>query len=187
MISHKVSSEISYIWDSLVAQTVKSLPTTWETQVWSLGRKDPLEKEMVAHPSILAWKIPWMEESGRLQSMGLQRVGRDWSDFISHIMRCKIHLNNKNSGGIYVYIMYNYILLYDAYWYYIIFILRGQQRMRWLDSITDSMDMNLSKFQEIVENRSLACCSSQGRKELHPTQRLKNNNNILCIFYILLS
>ena len=49
----------------------------WETQVRSLGREDPLEKEMVALLSILAWKIPWMEESGRLQSMGLQRVGHD--------------------------------------------------------------------------------------------------------------
>ena len=60
-----------------MAQTVKGLPAMWETQVRSLGRKDPLEKEMAAHSSILAWKIPWMEEPGRLQSMGLQRVGHD--------------------------------------------------------------------------------------------------------------
>ena len=56
---------------------VKRLPTTWETQVLSLGREEPLEKEMAAHSSTLAWKIPWMEEPGRLQSMGLQRVGHD--------------------------------------------------------------------------------------------------------------
>ena len=62
---------------SLVAQTVKRLPTMWETWVQSLGREDLLEKEMAAHSSILAWKIPWMEESGRLQSMGSQRVGHD--------------------------------------------------------------------------------------------------------------
>ena len=49
----------------------------WETQVRSLGGEDPLEKEMAAHSSILAWKIPWMVEPGRLQSMGLQRVGHD--------------------------------------------------------------------------------------------------------------
>ena len=61
---------------SLVAQMVKCLPTMWETWVQSLGRED-LEKEMVIHSSILAWKIPWMEEPGRLQSMGLQRVGHD--------------------------------------------------------------------------------------------------------------
>ena len=59
---------------SLVAQTVKSLPTMWETQVQSLGWKDPLEKEMATHSSTLAWKIPLAEEPGRLQSMVSQRV-----------------------------------------------------------------------------------------------------------------
>ena len=59
---------------SLVAQMVKSLPIVWETQVQSLGRKDPLEKEMATHSSILAWKIPGTEEPCRLQSMGSQRV-----------------------------------------------------------------------------------------------------------------
>ena len=54
-----------------VAQTVRNLPTMWETQVLSLGQEDPLEKEMAAHSSTLAWKIPWTEEHGRLQSMGL--------------------------------------------------------------------------------------------------------------------
>ena len=62
---------------SLVAQRVKHLPTMWETQVQSLGQEDPLEKEMATHSSILAWKIPWTEERGRLQPMGLQRVGHD--------------------------------------------------------------------------------------------------------------
>ena len=62
---------------SLVAQTVKNLPTIQETWVQSLGQEDPLEKEMATHSSILAWKIPWMEEPGRLQSMGSQRVGHD--------------------------------------------------------------------------------------------------------------
>jgi hypothetical protein len=60
-----------------VAQTVKHLPIVWETQVQSLGWEDLLEKEMAAHSCILAGKIPWMEEPGRLQSMGLQRVGHD--------------------------------------------------------------------------------------------------------------
>ena len=62
---------------SLVAQMVKRLPTTRETWVRSLGREDPLEKEMATLSSILAWKIPWMEEPGGLQSMGSQRVGHD--------------------------------------------------------------------------------------------------------------
>ena len=61
----------------MVAQTVKRLPTMQETQVQSLGREDLLEKEMATHSSILAWKIPWMEDPGRLQSMGLQRVGHN--------------------------------------------------------------------------------------------------------------
>ena len=65
-------------WTSLVAQTVKCLPTVRETYVWSLGREDPLEKAMAAHSSTLAWKIPWTEEHGRLQSMGLQRVRHDF-------------------------------------------------------------------------------------------------------------
>ena len=60
---------------SLVAQTVKRLPTMRETQVQSLGREDPLEREMATHSSILAWRIP--EEPGRLQSMGSQRVGHN--------------------------------------------------------------------------------------------------------------
>jgi len=62
---------------SLVAQMVKRLPTMWETWVQSLSWEDLLEKEMATHSSILAWKIPWMEEPGRLQSMGSQRVGHD--------------------------------------------------------------------------------------------------------------
>ena len=56
-----------------MAQTVKHLPTMQETQVRSLGQEDPLEKEMAAHSSTLAWKIPWTEERGRLQSMGSQK------------------------------------------------------------------------------------------------------------------
>ena len=56
---------------------VKCLPVMWETQVRSLGWEEPLEKEMATHSSILDWKILWTEETGRLQSMGLQRVGHD--------------------------------------------------------------------------------------------------------------
>ena len=51
----------------------------WNTWVWSIGWEDPLEKEMATHTSILAWKIPWMEEPGGLQSMGVQRVDKDWA------------------------------------------------------------------------------------------------------------
>ena len=60
-----------------MAYTVKCLPTRQETWVGSLGGEDPLEKEMATYSSTLAWKIPWMEESGGLQSLGSQRVGQD--------------------------------------------------------------------------------------------------------------
>ena len=65
-----------------MAQRVKCLPAMQETRVRSLGQEDPLEKEMATHSSTLAWKIPWMEEPGSLQSMGSQRVRR-LSDFPS--------------------------------------------------------------------------------------------------------
>ena len=64
-------------WASLVAQMVKNLPVMQETWGASLGWEDPLEKGMDTHSSILAWRIPWTEEHGRLQSMGLQRVRHD--------------------------------------------------------------------------------------------------------------
>ena len=66
-----------------MAQIVKCLPTMWETQVRSLGQEDPLEKEMATHSSTLAWKIPWTEEPGSLQSMGSQRVRHDRATSLS--------------------------------------------------------------------------------------------------------
>ena len=61
----------------LVPQTVKNLPAMQDIWVQSLGQEDPLEKEMATHSRILAWRIPWTEEPGRLQSTGLQRVGHN--------------------------------------------------------------------------------------------------------------
>ena len=69
-----VSSELEA---SLVAHMVKNLPTIQETKVRSLGQEDPLEKGMATHSSIPAWRIPWTDEPGGLQSMRLQRVGHD--------------------------------------------------------------------------------------------------------------
>ena len=60
-----------------MAQTVKNLPAMQETQVQSLDQEDPLEKEMATPSSVLAWRIPWIEESGGLQSVGSQRIGHD--------------------------------------------------------------------------------------------------------------
>ena len=76
-----------------MAQLVKNLLAMWETWVQSLGWEDPLEKEMATHSSTLAWKIPWMEEHGRLQSMGSQRVGRTRLHFHFHFIvlyGCKV-------------------------------------------------------------------------------------------------
>ena len=70
-------------WDFPVAQRLKPLPAMRKTWVRSLGWEDRLEKEMVTHSSILAWRIPWMEKPGRLQSMGSQRVGHDWATSLS--------------------------------------------------------------------------------------------------------
>ena len=61
-----------------MAQMIKNLPAAQETCVQSLGQEDPLEKGMATHSSILAWRIPWTENSGGLQAMGSQRVGHDW-------------------------------------------------------------------------------------------------------------
>ena len=68
-----------FSWASLVAQTVKNSPAMQETRIQSLDWEDPLEKGMATLSSILAWRIPWTEEPGRLQSMGFQRVGHKWA------------------------------------------------------------------------------------------------------------
>jgi len=73
----KKCSIVSVLGASLVAQIVKRLSTMWETRVQSLGQEDPLETAMATHSSTLAWKIPWTEEPGGVQSMGSQRVGHD--------------------------------------------------------------------------------------------------------------
>ena len=71
---------------SLVAKRVNRLPAMWETRVRSLGWEDPLQKEMVTHSSILAWRIPWTEESSGLQSTGSQRAGYNWETSLSFFL-----------------------------------------------------------------------------------------------------
>ena len=84
---------------SLVAQMVKRLPATRETQIRSLVREDPLEKEMAIHSSTLAWKIPWTEEPDGPQSMGSQRVGHDWAtSFSFHLKRLRGNLPGYSTG-----------------------------------------------------------------------------------------
>ena len=83
-----------------MAQRLKGLPAMQETWVWSLGWEDTLEKEMATHSSILAWRIPWMEEPGGLQSTGLQRVRRD---FIFTFLSLSYHFTR----------LHIYALIYD--------------------------------------------------------------------------
>ena len=71
---------------SVVAQRLKCLPAMWETWVRSLGWEDPLEKEMATYSSILAWRTPWTEEPGRLQSMGSQRLGHDRATSLTYLL-----------------------------------------------------------------------------------------------------
>ena len=78
---------------SLVAQRLKHLPPMRETWVWSLGQEDPLEKEMATHSSILAWRIPWTEEPGELQSTGSQRVRHDWVTLLTYFVVRNLPIN----------------------------------------------------------------------------------------------
>ena len=88
-----VSNDRSHLevgnWACLVAQMVKNPPAAQEIWVQSLGREDLLEKEMATHSSILAWRIPQTEEPDRLQSMGSQRVGHDWTTSLSAFWLCQ--------------------------------------------------------------------------------------------------
>ena len=101
----------------------------WETWVWSLGGEDPLEEGMATHSSILAWRIPWTEEPGGLQSMGSQRVGHDWATkhifffFLKHILLIvkrevhKVsHINILLLRAILITVMGMYKVLYVAYY-----------------------------------------------------------------------
>ena len=80
-----------------MAQRLKHLPGMQETRVRSLGREDPLEKEMATHSSPLAWRIPWREEPGRLQSMELQRVGHDHATSLYKLIAQQVRVGKRFS------------------------------------------------------------------------------------------
>ena len=90
---------LQYSWASLVTQTLKNPPAMWETWIWSLGWEDPLEKGTATHSSILAWRISWTEEPGRLPSTGSQRIRHYWvtftfTFFLSHLKGEKMFQNH---------------------------------------------------------------------------------------------
>ena len=98
------------IWGEMVAQMVKNLPAKQKIWARSLGWEDPLEKGMATHSNILAWRMPWTEEPGQLQSMGWQRVGHDWAtnsgsrsrricDCITWILLCLEDINKELGSG----------------------------------------------------------------------------------------
>ena len=105
----------SYFRGNLMAQTVKHLPTVWETWVQFLGQEDLLEKEMATQSSILAWKIPCTEEPGRLQSMGSQRVRYDWATSL-HFSVTLNNLSNINLNDKFImtalYVLLQFLLAY---------------------------------------------------------------------------
>ena len=77
-----------------MAQVVKNSPAIWETWVRSLSQEDLLEAGMATHSSILAWRIPWAEEPGELQSLGSQRVGHDWATNTLSVFLLKLFLRD---------------------------------------------------------------------------------------------
>ena len=89
----------------IMAEQIKNLPVVQETQemqVWSLSQKDLLEEKMATHSSILAWKIPWLEEPDWLQSMGSQRVGHNWND-LAHFSK----LSKRTKSYLYFYVPFS--------------------------------------------------------------------------------
>ena len=89
-MDHDKRSPLKWPLNSSV-QTVKRLPAMRETWVRSLGREDPLEKETATHSSLLAWRIPWTEEPGGLQSTGSQRVGHNWATSLKIVYNDRFH------------------------------------------------------------------------------------------------
>ena len=153
---------------------VKCLPAMWETWVQSLGWEDPLEKEMATHSSTLAWKTPWTEEPGRLQSVGSQRVGHDWTTSLSlSLLTCKmgitiLHIHRTGRIKLDIYQSFSMVLsakegLFSRFYYHhspleshqlSSMTLPPQSSFLWLPSM---YSLSLGKFL-ISRRKILTCC-----------------------------
>ena len=127
-------------WASLVAQLVKNPPAMWEAWIWSLGGEDPLENGTATHSSILAWRIPWTEEPGKLQSLGSLRVGHDWAtscigEGTGNLLQCSC-LENTRDGG--------------AWWTAVYGVTQSQTRLKWLSSSSKTC-LNNSSFESMSQ------------------------------------
>ena len=115
-----------------MAQKVNSQPAMWETQIGSLGREDCLEKEMVTHSSILAWKIPWTEESGGLQSMGPKEL--DTTEHLTKYIYIYIYTHTHTHTHTHIHLLHIYIYIYI--YIYLFLILRLQNLVPYSCSIS---------------------------------------------------
>ena len=123
-----------------MAQQVKGMPAlqeTWETRVWSLSWEDPLEEEMATHSSILAWKIPWTEEPGGLQSKVSQRVKHDWVTKHTHTQ------------------IYVIVCLYIHKYIFVSWINQGREMIEFMCVVSKLWQMLLSIIYKITDENDL--------------------------------
>ena len=143
---------MSYSNASLVAQRLKCRPPMQETRVRSLGWEDPLEKEMVTHSSILAWRIPRMEEPGRLQSTGSQRVGHDWATSLS-FLSFHAYIQNLEKWYWRIYLQGNSGETHIEN--RLVDMGRGEERVRCVESVTWKLMFYSIQFSHSVVSNSL--------------------------------
>ena len=133
-----------------MAQRLKHLPGMQETRVQSLGREDPLEKEMATHSSTLAWRIPWREEPGRLQSTRSQRVGHNWATSLSLF---KLHLLIQNLQCNMILLILN--LPFKGFFEYTIQVFPVDQLVKNLPAMQETQVWSLGREDPLEKGRAI--------------------------------